>query len=336
MDLRDVYNVVLAVIITSALIAFPLAVITTIRLRAALPQHRPSNKANHNGKKVEPSIASTTSESTSSSLSEPEKTSTLKSRVLSSAPPTNSKSLSTSCHKCTTTIFLGSGGHTAEMLQLVSGLDTSKYSPRHYVVGWDDESSVEKLHRLEASRNQKDVTSAFQEYSRAKNTANQDADSLDGYTVHRIPRSRHVHQSMITTPFTLAKSLLVAMPLIKRLTCLSKQDVSPISDSQSLSSTTMTASSTGSSRDKACKRKSIMLMNGPGTCFALALAVIGARMLGVPDEQTPDLIFIESFARVKTLSLAGKLLYHLCDVFLVQWPDLRGRYPRAQYIGTLV
>ncbi|KAG0002076.1 UDP-N-acetylglucosamine transferase subunit, partial [Entomortierella chlamydospora] len=330
MDLRDVYNIALAAIITAALIAFPLALITTIRLRAALPQHRPSNKANHNGKKVESSIASTTSESTSSALSEPEKTSTLKSRVLPSVPPTSSKSLSTSCHKCTTTIFLGSGGHTAEMLQLVSGLDTSKYSPRHYVVGWDDESSIEKLHRLEASRNQKDVTSAFQEYSRTKNTANQDADALDGYTVHRIPRSRHVHQSMLTTPFTLAKSLLVAMPLIKRLTCLSKQDVSPISDSQSLSSssTTMTTSSTGSSGHK-YKRKSVMLMNGPGTCFALALAVIGARMLGVPDEQTPDLIFIESFARVKTLSLAGKLLYHLCDVFLVQWPDLKDRYPRA-------
>ncbi|KAK3820934.1 MAG: glycosyltransferase family 1 protein [Linnemannia elongata] len=188
---------------------------------------------------------------------------------------------------CTTTIFLGSGGHTAEMLQLVSGLDCVHYTPRHYVVGWDDNSSVEKVHRLET-------------LLAAKNSSGSELT----YTVHRIPRSRHVHQSMLTTPFTLAKSLLVAMPLIKRLTCRS--------------------------------RRSVLLMNGPGTCLALALAVIGARMIGVPDDQTPDLVFVESFARVKTLSLAGRLLYPLCDAFLVQWPGLVQRYPRSKYIGILV
>ncbi|KAF9344421.1 UDP-N-acetylglucosamine transferase subunit, partial [Mortierella sp. AD094] len=200
MDLRNVYNIALAAIITAVLIALPLALITTVRLRAALPQHRPSSKASHSRRKVEPSVTSTALESISSALSKPEETSTLKSRVLPSGPSTSSKTLSASCHKCTTTIFLGSGGHTAEMLQLVSGLDTSKYSPRHYVVGWDDESSVEKLRRLETFRNQKDVTNAFQENARTKSTA----DALDGYTVHRIPRSRYVHQSMLTTPFTLA------------------------------------------------------------------------------------------------------------------------------------
>ncbi|KAF8965836.1 UDP-N-acetylglucosamine transferase subunit [Entomortierella lignicola] len=319
MDFKDVYNLALAALITAVLIALPLSLITAIRLRAALPQYRSKRKTELMPVTLEP-------ESTSSSLKE---SSTLKSRTSASVSSTTipSKTLSISSQKCTTTIFLGSGGHTAEMLQLVSGLDTSKYSPRHYVVGWDDDSSVEKLHRLEASRNQKDITTAFQANLGTKaSAASMVGHGLNGYTVHRIPRSRHVHQSMLTTPFTLAKSLLVAMPLIKRLTCLSKQDINPISNSASSS-----AESTNSQ-----KRKSILLMNGPGTCFALALAVIGARMLGVPDEQTPDLIFVESFARVKTLSLAGKLLYHLSDVFLVQWPGLRDRYPRAQYIGILV
>lgn len=214
--------------------------------------------------------------------------------------------------RCTATIFLGSGGHTAEMLQLMSGLDPTKYTPRHYVVGWDDESSVEKVHRLEASRKQKDITELFKKSGKGV-SLNQEAQSqVQGYTVHRIPRSRHVHQSLVTTPFTLAKSLMVAMPLIKQLTCL----VSPQDDDNE-------------------PRKSVLLMNGPGTCFALALSVIGSRILGVPDELTPDLVFIESFARVKTLSLAGKLLYPLCDMFLVQWPGLVETYPRAQYIGML-
>ncbi|KAF9437153.1 RNA helicase [Entomortierella beljakovae] len=268
MDWHEFYNLLLAAIITSALISFPLAIIATIRLRAALPQHRPSNNVASRKKRDSPNA----NEPSSSSL--------------------------TSTHQCTATIFLGSGGHTAEMLQLVSGLDPSKYILRHYVVGWDDISSIEKLSRLEASRSQRDITNEFNEKDRPTY-------ELQGYTIHRIPRSRYVHQSMLTTPFTLAKSLLVAMPLIKRLSCLSKQSVN-------------------------AKMKSVLLMNGPGTCFALALAVIGARMFGVPDDQTPDLVFIESFARVKTLSLAGKLLYPLCDVFLVQWPGFVDRYPNAE------
>jgi beta-1,4-N-acetylglucosaminyltransferase len=217
--------------------------------------------------------------------------------------------------QCTTTIFLGSGGHTAEMLQLVSGLDTTKYSPRHYVVGWDDETSVEKVHRLEASRQQKDISAFHPGGALSKQQAEEPL--LNGYTVHRIPRSRHVHQSMITTPFTLVKSLWVAMPLIKQLSCLARREVD-------------------GAESEPIRRKSILLMNGPGTCFALALAVIGSRILGVPDELTPDLVFVESFARVKTLSLAGKLLYPLCDSFLVQWPSLVETYPRAKYIGVLV
>lgn len=275
MNTHDVYNLALAAIITLALIALPLAIIIIIRLRAALPQHRPSRAHRTSISSVEPGTT------------------------------------------CTTTIFLGSGGHTAEMLQLVSGLDPQKYYPRHYVVGWDDEASVEKVHRLETSRGQTCLTSPTdQKASPGFRTFEQ-----EGYTIHCIPRSRHVGQSFLTTPFTLLKSLAVAMPMIKRLTCLSRKDVASRS------------SRTGSTGHG---KKSVLLMNGPGTCFALALAVIGSRMAGVPDAQTPELVFIESFARVGTLSLAGKLVYPLCDHFLVQWPGLQKKYSRAEYIGVLV
>ncbi|KAG0354278.1 UDP-N-acetylglucosamine transferase subunit [Podila minutissima] len=275
MNTHDVYNLALTAIITLTLIALPLVIIILIRLRAALPQHRPSRAHRTSLASVEPGTT------------------------------------------CTTTIFLGSGGHTAEMLQLVSGLDSQKYAPRHYVVGWDDEASVEKVHRLETSRGQTCLTSPTDQ----KASPGSRAIEQEGYTIHRIPRSRHVGQSFLTTPFTLLKSLSVAMPMIKRLTCLSREDVTPGS--------TRTGS-TGHGK------KSVLLMNGPGTCFALALAVIGARMAGMPDAQTPALVFIESFARVGTLSLAGKLVYPLCDHFLVQWPGLQKKYPRAEYIGVLV
>jgi beta-1,4-N-acetylglucosaminyltransferase len=39
---------------------------------------------------------------------------------------------------CKTCIFLGSGGHTGEMLQLIKSLDSTKFNPRSYVVANTD------------------------------------------------------------------------------------------------------------------------------------------------------------------------------------------------------
>ncbi|CAG8778243.1 14293_t:CDS:1, partial [Acaulospora morrowiae] len=48
------------------------------------------------------------------------------------------------------------------------------------------------------------------------------------------------------------------------------------------------------------------------------------------------LIYVESFARVRTLSLSGKLLLRFVDRFIVQWPYLEQKYPQAEYKGILV
>lgn len=45
---------------------------------------------------------------------------------------------------------------------------------------------------------------------------------------------------------------------------------------------------------------------------------------------------MESFARVTALSLSGKILIYFADRFLVQWPELAKRYPKAEYVGILV
>lgn len=36
------------------------------------------------------------------------------------------------------------------------------------------------------------------------------------------------------------------------------------------------------------------------------------------------IIYVESFARVKSLSLSGKILKGVVDCFIVQWPDAAG------------
>lgn len=48
------------------------------------------------------------------------------------------------------------------------------------------------------------------------------------------------------------------------------------------------------------------------------------------------IIYIESLAKTKTLSITGKNLYKKADVFLVQWEGLQEKYPKARYIGRLM
>ena len=46
-------------------------------------------------------------------------------------------------------------------------------------------------------------------------------------------------------------------------------------------------------------------------------------------------IYIESFARVDEPSLTGKLMYHVADLFIVQWKEMMKFYPKAIYGGGI-
>ncbi len=46
-------------------------------------------------------------------------------------------------------------------------------------------------------------------------------------------------------------------------------------------------------------------------------------------------VFIESFCRVKGPSLSGKIMYRFADLFLVQWPQNRAFFPKAEYAGSV-
>lgn len=47
-------------------------------------------------------------------------------------------------------------------------------------------------------------------------------------------------------------------------------------------------------------------------------------------------IFIESMARVNKLSLSGRLVYWVVNRFLVQWPELAQKHPRAIFRGQVI
>lgn len=78
-------------------------------------------------------------------------------------------------------------------------------------------------------------------------------------------------------------------------------------------------------------RPSMVICNGPGTALIVLLAT---RVLLLRTK----VIYIESFARVRSLSLTGRLIYHfrLADRFLVQWPELAEIYQGTEYTGPLV
>ena len=78
----------------------------------------------------------------------------------------------------------------------------------------------------------------------------------------------------------------------------------------------------------------LILCNGPGTCVPLCFAIVILRILGIACFST-KIVFVESFCRVQSLSLSGKLLYPISDIFVVQWPDLAIKHPKAQYLGVI-
>lgn len=196
-------------------------------------------------------------------------------------------------------IVLGSGGHTFEMLKLVENISTTSYSPRVYVTATTDPMSADKAKQLEMWR----VASSSQVLllrflsSKRDSTDGPEEEEPSDYVVERIPRSRELHQSWLTTVPTTLYALLASAPILLR------------------------------------HSPDVIICNGPGTCVPIVLMSFVLAVLGT---KRTTVVFVESFCRVQTLSLSGRILYHLVDHFVVQWPQLTTKYPRATYHGLLV
>lgn len=119
------------------------------------------------------------------------------------------------------------------------------------------------------------------------------------FQIVRIRRSRAVHQSYVSSIRTTAQAFLAdAIPLVWH------------------------------------HRPELILCNGPGTCVPLLLAAWGMRFAGLLPPHT-RLVFVESFCRVRSLSLSGRLMARLVDAFVVQWPEL-AEQTGATYVGKIM
>ena len=168
-------------------------------------------------------------------------------------------------------VVFGSGGHTTEMLHMLSELKPERYRNVVFIVGHTDTWSLTKLESFLTTTQLKQVT------------------------IERLFRAREVKQSYLTSIGTTLIGLLDSLRLIL------------------------------------IYRPDLVVTNGPGTAVPLCYAsfIVQKCLLVKP---TSKLLFIESFCRVKTLSLSGKLLKPIVDKFVVQWPDLADG-SKVEYLG---
>ncbi|KAL1959221.1 hypothetical protein VTO42DRAFT_2726 [Malbranchea cinnamomea] len=264
-------------------------------------------------------------------------------------------------------IVLGSGGHTEEMISMLrrAQLDCRIYSRRTYVISSGDAFSARKAAEFENNilqgrgvrskvRSPGEELELYRPCACEQVAAANDATSGHGsesvpssYVVVTVPRARKVHQSFLTTPWSTLRCLWACLRILQGR---HRDQIRAFS-------------STSSAPPEAFHDyPGVILTNGPGTavCVIVAAHVLRAlnnvvprpflHLLGIhPRDHSLDsltntrylrTIFIESWARVTTLSLSGKIVLPVVDRFLVQWEPLEGYSSwlggKAEYAGTLV
>ncbi|KAG5983305.1 hypothetical protein E4U55_000289 [Claviceps digitariae] len=119
-----------------------------------------------------------------------------------------------------------------------------------------------------------------------------------------VTRARRVHQPLWSTPWTSLLSFLDIFPVL------------------------LVPPKTEGGEALKVRYPGMIFSNGPATGFFVALAVHTLKMLGVVPEERMRFVYIESWARISTLSLTGKLLFYtgIADAFYVQHEEVAAKY----------
>ncbi len=200
------------------------------------------------------------------------------------------------------------------MLRLLQDLDTESYTHRSYLVSEDDEFSALRAKEFERG---------LAEKSRHGGQCTGNGHAMEGdtngegrgYDITSVPRARRIHQTLLTTPISALRCLAACLAVLR--------------SSQATNGSTATCNIPD--------YPDLILTNGPGTAVCVVLASLILRFLAVRGtDGKMRTIYVESWARVRRLSLSGKILLGVVDRFLVQWEGLQGVRGRAEYIGVLV
>ncbi len=186
--------------------------------------------------------------------------------------------------------MLGSGGHTKEMLMMMDD-GTSDFARFHrrYIISSGDTMSMNHLQEYE---------DGLQQMCRTNNT------DPGTYDTKVVTRARRVHQSLLTTPLTALLSINDIVPAL-RAPPQGNVDVG-----------------------KARPYPSQVFSNGPATSFFVAVVIHVLKVFYIVPEDCMRFVYIESWARISTLSLTGKLFYYtgLANLFFVQHSKVAEKY----------
>ncbi|KAM0192972.1 hypothetical protein ACHAPI_007919 [Fusarium lateritium] len=182
---------------------------------------------------------------------------------------------------------LGSGGHTKEMLMMMD----------------DGFCNFDNFHRryLISSGDKMSANHLADYEAELEVLCAAEGKETGTHDTFTVARARRVHQSILTTPFTALLSLLDIAPALL----------------------TPPASEAGAK----LKYPTCIYSNGPATGFFVGLTAHLLKMLYYVPETSMQFIYIESWARITTLSLTGKLFYYtgIADV-LVQHEEVAKKY----------
>jgi len=240
-------------------------------------------------------------------------------------------------------IVLGSGGHTAEMISILRGINPRRYFNRTYVASSGDSFARQKAWELERYIQHKAIVSskAIRNVDKLPNESSmtnllreQDGTLLrsevdtpnptpvdtthyltGSWHFHTVPRARKIHQSLYTTPFTSLWSFFACLRTLQKV-----------------------SQCTDSSR----RYPDVIISNGPATAVMVVYAALCLRFLYLAPADSMKIIYVESWARVASLSLSGEILLRtgVCNRFVVQWDNLRKllmkRGYRVENAGYLV
>lgn len=65
-------------------------------------------------------------------------------------------------------------------------------------------------------------------------------------------------------------------------------------------------------------------------------AAVGCMVCFLSKLLGAKVIWIDSITNAERISLSGRMVRHIADLFLVQWPELQNTYKNVEYVGQVI
>ena len=199
------------------------------------------------------------------------------------------------------------------MMSLIRNINPKRYTYRTYIITSGDSFSAGKAYEIE-----KIIQSKHHNIPTEPTKADEFDPETGVWCCKVVPRARRIHQPLYTTPFS---CLLCFIGCIRALYKTSQK-----------------------SKAISFEYPDVIITNGPATAVLVILAATALKFFAMAPVWKMKTLYVESWARVKTLSLSGKMIlwFGICDMFLVQWESLaqaingNAARKKVEWVGFLV